>query len=545
MSPPTPGKTVNTFIVSFCLKSQAFLYHLSQFPTMSGQIECSLPASGSAFYANCVALLSKTVPGGLSTIQPIISGRRKMQRFKLIIDGKSHDVLHHADVINPSTGAVAGQMPVATTEDAETAIAAAKAAFSGWAATSSTERADAVAAIAARIEENAEDLARLLTLEQGKPLGGLGSRFEIGGAVAWTRYTASLDLPVEVLQDTTEGRVELHRKPIGVVASITPWNWPVMIACWHIMPAIRTGNTVVIKPSPLTPLSTIRMVEIINEVLPPGVVNVITGENELGALLTNHADIGKVVFTGSTPTGRKVMASAAPTLKRLTLELGGNDAGIVLADADPEAIAEGLFWGAFVNNGQTCAALKRLYVHDSIYEAVCAALANYASKVKVGDGLAEDSVLGPLQNRMQFDIVSAFVKDAIDRGGRVLCGGQPTSGTGYFYPVTLIADVEDGADLVDKEQFGPALPIIRYSDLDTVIALANDNPAGLGGSVWSSDIDKAKSVAKRLECGSVWINRHGAIQPNAPFGGVKQSGIGVEFGIEGLKEMTTTQSLFV
>jgi len=463
----------------------------------------------------------------------------------LIINGKIVSTSNYADVINPSTEVVVGQMPIATVADAEAAIAAAKAAFPAWAAKIPAERAAAVGAIAARIEERLEELAQLLTLEQGKPLGGLGSRFEIGGAVAWTRYTASLDLPIEVLQDTPEGRVELHRKPIGVVASITPWNWPVMIACWHVMPAILAGNTVVIKPSPFTPLSTIRLVEIINEILPPGVVNIVTGQNNLGALLTTHPDVGKVVFTGSTPTGRKVMASAAATLKRLTLELGGNDAGIVLPDADAKTIAEGLFWGAFINSGQTCAALKRLYVHDSIYEAVCSALVDYATKVKVGDGLADDSLLGPLQNSMQFDIVSNFVLDAIARGGRVLIGGAPLKGPGYFYPVTLIADLEHGADLVDKEQFGPALPIIRYTDVDDAIARANDDSAGLGGSVWSSDIEKAKAVAMRLECGSVWINRHGAIQPNAPFGGVKQSGIGVEFGIEGLKEMTTTQALFV
>lgn len=468
-----------------------------------------------------------------------------MQSFELVIGGRQIETAQHADVMNPSTGETVGRMPMATVADAQAAIAAARAAFPAWAATPSAERAEALAAIAARIEDHAEELARLLTLEQGKPLGGLGSRFEIGGAVAWTRYTASLDLPVEVLQDTAEGRVELHRKPIGVVASITPWNWPVMIACWHIMPAVRTGNTVVIKPSPLTPLSTIRLVEIINAVLPPGVVNVITGDNELGAILTTHPDVGKVVFTGSTPTGRKVMQSASATLKRLTLELGGNDAGIVLPDADPEAIAEGLFWGAFINSGQTCAALKRLYVHDTLYEPVCKALAAYAGKIKLGDGLAEDSVLGPVQNRTQFEIVSAFVRQAVEKGGRILTGGNPSDGPGYFYPVTLVADIDHGADLVDKEQFGPALPIIRYTDLDEVIARANDNPAGLGGSVWSSDIDRAKAVAARLECGSVWINRHGAIQPNAPFGGVKQSGIGVEFGAEGLKELTVTQTVFV
>jgi acyl-CoA reductase-like NAD-dependent aldehyde dehydrogenase len=280
-----------------------------------------------------------------------------------------------------------------------------------------------------------------------------------------------------------------------------------------------------------------------NEVLPPGVVNVITGENSIGAALSAHDGIAKMTFTGSTETGKKVMASAVATLKRLTLELGGNDAGIVLPDADPAQIAEGLFWGAFINNGQTCAALKRLYVHDSIYEDVCARLADYAGRIVIGDGLDETSILGPVQNEMQFNKVRELVDDARANGGRILAGGTPIDRPGYFYPITLVADVDHGVRLVDEEQFGPALPIIRYTDIDEVIARANTNPAGLGGSVWSADAEKAKRYAMQLECGSVWINKHGTIQPNAPFGGVKQSGIGVEFGAEGLKEFTTIQTV--
>ncbi|TGQ89141.1 aldehyde dehydrogenase family protein [Mesorhizobium sp. M8A.F.Ca.ET.208.01.1.1] len=467
-----------------------------------------------------------------------------MKRYTLFIGGKPVETARHADILNPSTGEVVGAMPLATVGDLDAAVTAAAAAFEKWQLKSSLELADACRAIAAKIEENSEELARLLTLEQGKPLNGLGSRFEIGGAVAWTRHTAEIELPVEVLQDTPEGRVELHRKPIGVVGSITPWNWPVMIACWHIIPAIRAGNTVVIKPSPQTPLSTIRLVELMNEVLPAGVVNVVTGENEIGAAMSAHPGIAKLTFTGSTSTGKKVMANAVDTLKRLTLELGGNDAGIVLPDADPKEIAEGLFWGAFINNGQTCACLKRLYVHDSLYDAVCESLVAYAAHIPVGDGLSEQSILGPVQNRMQLDIVASYVEDARAKGGRVLIGGQSNGGTGYFYPITIVADVDHGCELVDREQFGPALPIIRYTDLADVIAKANDNPAGLGGSVWGRDTAKAKQVAGQLECGTVWINKHGAIQPNAPFGGVKQSGIGVEFGVDGLKEFTTIQTIF-
>ncbi|MBB4063072.1 aldehyde dehydrogenase family protein [Gellertiella hungarica] len=466
-----------------------------------------------------------------------------MKQYTLLIGGERVATEHHADIRNPSTGEVVGQMPLATEKDLDRAVAAANAAFKLWSLVPDAERAQACRDVAEKIAEHSEEIAHLLTLEQGKPLNGLGSRFELGGALAWTRHTAELSLPVEVLQDNNEGRVELHRKPIGVTGSITPWNWPVMIACWHMIPAIRAGNTVVIKPSPLTPLSTIRLVEVINEVLPPGVVNVVTGENAIGAALSAHPGIAKMTFTGSTETGKKVMASAVATLKRLTLELGGNDAGIVLPDADPARIAEGLFWGAFINNGQTCAALKRLYVHESLYDQVCQALTDYAAKITVGDGLDEKSVLGPVQNAMQLNKVRELVEDAKARGARILIGGEPQEGPGYFYPVTLVADVDHGVRLVDEEQFGPVLPIIRYSDVDEVIQRANSSPFGLGGSVWSADPERAKHYALQLECGSVWINKHGAIQPNAPFGGVKQSGIGVEFGADGLKEFTVSQTV--
>src|SRR6185437_6209664 len=311
-------------------------------------------------------------------------------------------------------------------------------------------------------------------------------------AEAWARHTGTLELPVEVLHDGEAGRVELHRKPLGVVGSITPWNFPVLIAIWHIVPAIRTGNTVVIKPSPYTPLTTIRLVQILNEVLPPGVLNVVAGHDDLGQMMTEHPHIQKIVFTGSCATGKRVMQTAADTLKRVTLELGGNDAGIVLPDADPAQIAERLFWGAFIHNGQTCAALKRLYVPDALYDQVCDALVAYASNVAMGPGLDEQNVLGPIQNRMQYDKVVALVEDAKARGGRILCGGEPPEGPGYFYPITIVADVTDGMRIVDEEQFGPVLPVIRYSDVEDAIDRANGLDVGLGGSAWSSDLQKAK-----------------------------------------------------
>lgn len=467
-----------------------------------------------------------------------------MDAFHLLIDGKKVATGDHFPVINPSTGGIAGLCPVATPAHVEQAVEAAARAFAGWSAKPDAERKAACRAVTDKIAAHAGELALLLTLEQGKPLGGMGSRFELGGAEAWARAAAEMDLPVETIQNDAAARIEVHRKPVGVVASITPWNWPLMIAVWHVLPALRTGNTVVIKPSPLTPLSTLRMVELMAEALPPGVLNVIAGRDDIAPLLTSHPKVAKVVFTGSTETGRKVMASGAATLKRLTLELGGNDAGIVLPDIDPKAIAERLFWGAFINNGQTCAALKRLYVHDQVYDAVCGALADYARTVKIGDGLDESNHLGPVQNAMQFGKVKAMVEDALAKGAKPLVGGLPPDGQqGYFFPVTLLAEAKDGMRIVDQEQFGPALPIIRYSDIEDALTRANSSENGLGGSVWSSDPDKAWALASRLECGTAWINKHGDIRPDVPFGGVKASGIGVEFGLHGLEEYTTIQVL--
>jgi acyl-CoA reductase-like NAD-dependent aldehyde dehydrogenase len=467
-----------------------------------------------------------------------------MSDYRLLIGGERVATREHFPVLNPATGEPVGMAPAATEEQVDLAVAAARTAFTSWRATSDETRRAACRGLADRIAAHAEELARLLTLEQGKPLNGLGSRFELGGAEAWARYTASLDIPIETVQNDAKGRVEIHRRPVGVVVSITPWNWPLMIAVWHVLPAIRTGNAVVIKPSPLTPLSTLRMMEIMAAGLPPGVLNVVSGRDDIAPRLTAHPDVAKVVFTGSTETGRKVMSAGAETLKRLTLELGGNDAGIVLPDVAPGAVAERLFWSAFINNGQTCAALKRLYVADSAYDRICDELTRFASKVVVGDGLDEASQLGPIQNRAQFDKVTAMVDEAKAAGARVLLGGEPDRGrAGYFYPVTLIAETRAGMRVVDEEQFGPVLPIIRYREVEDALQQANSLKYGLGGSVWSTNVMRAWELASRLECGTAWVNRHGDIRPDVPFGGVKCSGLGVEFGRQGLEEYTTIQVL--
>lgn len=443
------------------------------------------------------------------------------------------------DVINPATESPFATGRAASVAQLDEAVAAARAAFKQWSNTPDAERSALMHQIADRIEANADELAKIIVQEQGKPL--FLAQMEVGGAVAWTRYNADLEIPVKVIEDSESKLIEGHRKPLGVVASITPWNWPLMIAIWHIMPALRTGNTVVSKPSGLTPLNTLRLVEIINEVLPAGVVNLVTGEREIGEAISSHKDINKVIFTGSTPTGQNIMANAAGTLKRLTLELGGNDAGIVLPGADVEKLAEGIFNTAFINMGQTCAALKRLYVHESLHDSLCEKLAQLANAQVVADGLTEGTTFGPVQNAAQFKIVAELVDDARANGGHVYCGGAPLNGKGYFYPPTIVANVTNGVRLVDEEQFGPALPVISFSDVEDAIRMANDCPYGLGGSVWGPDPEAARSIAQRLECGTVWINNHAEVLPHAPFGGCKLSGMGVEFGVEGLLEYTQLQ----
>lgn len=471
-----------------------------------------------------------------------------MPAYNLIIDGKKVATAETFAVLNPATEQVVAQAPKATAEHLNQAVAAARRAFPGWSATPDAERSRLVHAIADALGAHSEELTRLLTLEQGKPgvgFAGMGGAFEIGGTLMWAHATADLELPVEVIQDNDQARIEVHRKPLGVIGSITPWNFPLMIAIWHVMPALRSGNTVVIKPSEFTPLTTLRAVEIMNEILPPGVINIVTGDGSLGAAMSSHPDINKIVFTGSTATGKKIMQSAAGNLKRITLELGGNDAAIVLPDTDVAAAAPKIFATALFNNGQTCAALKRLYVHEDIYDEMCDALAAIARSVKTGDGSIEGMDFGPIQNKTQFDKVCAIASQAKASGARFLTGGEPVQGPGYFFPVTIVADIADDTRLVAEEPFGPILPVLKFSDVEDALRRANDSNNGLGGSVWSGDVARATALASRLECGTAWVNGHAMIQPNMPFGGVKESGVGVEFGRYGLEEYTTIQSLYI
>jgi acyl-CoA reductase-like NAD-dependent aldehyde dehydrogenase len=468
-----------------------------------------------------------------------------MKKYQLYINGNQVSTEQHFEIKNPATDETIGFAPIASPEQIQLAINAAKESYYSWAAKSNEERKIILLRVADVLSENAEYLATWITKEQGKPLDGPGSRFEIGACVAWTKVNASIDLPVEVVFQDEKRRDELHRNPIGVVGAIAPWNWPLMIAIWQIIPSLRAGNTVVIKPSEYTPIGTLEMVRLINTVLPAGVLNIIAGDGKVGQALVESKDVQKIMFTGSVSTGQKIIAASAANMARLTLELGGNDAAIVLPDANIEDSAVDLFWGAFINMGQTCACIKRLYVHEDKYEAIIDALHELAKKTAMGNGLHDGVILGPVQNRMQYKKVVELVEDAKVNGARIVCGGKPVNGAGNFYPVTIVADIKDGTRLVDEEQFGPVLPVIKYSTIDEAIQLANNSKVGLGASVWSSNNDFALEVAKKMEAGTVWLNQHGAIHPLVPFGGIKGSGYGLEFGIEGLKAVTVPKVISI
>ena len=458
-----------------------------------------------------------------------------MTDYQLFIDGRQVPGDLTLDVINPATEQVLARCARASKAQLDAAVAAARRAFPGWRDTPVAQRRAALAAIADRLEAHADELGRLLTSEQGKPFAD--ARGEIVGSAAYFRHYARVEMPVEVIEDSPNRRVELHRVPLGVVGAIVPWNFPMILLAFKLPPALLTGNTVVLKPAATTPLTSLRFAALIADLLPPGVFNVITDANDLGAEMTAHPDIRKISFTGSTETGKRVMAGAAPTLKRVTLELGGNDAAIVLPDADPKEVAGKIFKAAFANSGQVCIAIKRVYVHESLYDAVCIELARLADAAVVGDGLEDGTQYGPVQNRAQYEKLKALLADARQQG-RVIAGGYALERAGYFIRPTIVRDIAEGTRLVDDEQFGPVLPVLRYSDVDEAVARANASPYGLGSSIWSRDLDQAAAVATRIDAGTVWINKHRELSPAIPFGGSKWSGVGTELGEYGIEEFT-------
>jgi len=463
-----------------------------------------------------------------------------MSDFVMTIGGDSVPAVDSFGVVNPANGEVFAHAPECTRDQLDAAFDSAAKAQRDWKLDEAARRAT-VLKMADVLFASAEEVAPILTAEQGKPLDQ--AAMEVFASGMWCQYFANLETPAQVIQDDADAYVEVVSRPIGVVAAITPWNFPVLLGFWKIAPALVAGNTLVLKPSPFTPLSTLKVVELLRDVVPPGVINVVSGGDDLGAWMTSHPVPRKISFTGSTATGKLVAQSAAPDLKRVTLELGGNDPAIVLDDADPAKVSRAIFAAAFNNNGQVCSAIKRVYVPESIFGDVLEGLTAEAAAVQVGDGTVPGTKLGPINNAPQFARVKELVSDALSHGATATTGGAARDGAGYFFEPTILTDIADGTRIVDEEQFGPALPVIPYRNVGEVVERANATHFGLSGSVWGGDEDRAAEVAAQLECGTAWVNTHLALGPSQPFGGFKWSGVGIENGPWGLSEFSEIQAV--
>jgi aldehyde dehydrogenase (NAD+) len=453
--------------------------------------------------------------------------------LQMTIDGADAPSAITSTVVYPCT-----ERPIATYPDAdlghlEQSVAAAAEAFPDWAARSWQDRRVALERFADLLAAAQQDFAVILAVESGRPLRW--THREMSYSVHYIRILAALELPARDMSRPGL-HAELKRKALGVVAAIAPWNAPVVLAVAKIANALLVGDTMVLRPSPFTPLSALYLGMIGREVFPPGVFNVITGDAGIGAGMTTHPKVAKISFTGSTATGKKIAAAAAPSLKRLTLELGGNDPAIVLADADVNAVAQTVFATALANCGHFCAAIKRLYIHEDIYDEVCQAVIALAQSVVLGDSFDPAATMGPLQNRPQFERVWGLFDDAMQQGARVLTGGERFEGPGLFIPPTLVDGIDHDTRLVKEEQFGPVLPLIRFKDEALVLRMANDTNYGLGGSVWTRDIERGLAFAERLEAGTAWVNQHGAFTAALPMPFAKESGVGIDYAEYGLAE---------
>jgi acyl-CoA reductase-like NAD-dependent aldehyde dehydrogenase len=465
-------------------------------------------------------------------------------QYKNLINGEMVVANDWLDVLNPANEQVIGQVPDCGQPELDAAVNAARAAFPAWSKKPIEERRAVLAAISDAIKANADELMRLLTSEQGKPHAQAAG--EIEAAAANVVALSSLTLEDEITEDSEVRLSRTRRVPVGVVGAIVPWNFPVALAVTKITPALLSGCCMVLKPSPYTPIATLRLVELIADLIPPGVLNVITGGDALGPMLTAHPDIDKISFTGSTATGKRVMESASKDLKRITLELGGNDASIVLPDADVAKVAGQLFWSSFLNAGQICIAAKRIYIHEDIYDEMSAAIADYAKMVTVGDGSEQGTMVGPIQNRPQYERVLGLIQDAKDNGYKFLVGGDhDPSIPGYYVPITILDNPPEHARIVAEEQFGPVMPLMKFSSVEEAIERANNSDYGLAGAVWTADTDEGVRIAEQLETGTVWVNEFLHLSPFAPFAGHKQSGFGAENGMEGLLEYTYPQVITV
>ncbi len=472
----------------------------------------------------------------------------------MVIDGKAATAKSGATlkIHDPATGELVDTVPQAGVEETRQAIEAADAAFHGWADAPPHKRTQVLVKGAALVRQHLDEVATLLTREQGKPLRD--SKIEAERFADNIEFYATLagsgavrGLQVQLNVPGAFGLVV--RRPLGVVGAIVPWNFPLTLLANKIAPALAMGNTVVAKPASTTPLSTIRLVELMNEAgLPPGVLNVIVGPGAVvGEELIRHPKVRKIGFTGETETGRRVMAQAAPELKRITLELGGSDPGIVCDDADLEQAAKAIAIGRFFNAGQACLAIKRVYVFDQVADQLIDKVAARAKKLKVAPGMDPSSQMGPMHTASGRETIEKQLNDAVDRGARVLAGGGRPKGEpfdkGFFFEPTVLTDVPDDARVWKEETFGPLLPIARVKDLDEAIEKANNSEFGLGSSIFTRDLKKAQQAIDRLDAGYTWVNAIQVAYDELPFGGTKHSGFGKEHGVEVLDYYTDQKSV--
>ncbi|HWE90093.1 MAG TPA: aldehyde dehydrogenase [Pseudonocardiaceae bacterium] len=455
------------------------------------------------------------------------------------------------DVVNATTEEPLGSVPEASAADVDRAVAAARRAFddSGWSTSDPAERAAVLNRFADALEKRGEQLTRTVSLQNGMPLS-LSEQFEGGYVVALLRYYAALATSTEYEEQRPSPLgfdTLVRRSPIGVVGAIVPWNYPVVLAVTKIGPALAAGCTVVLKPSPGTVLDSFILAEAAEEAgVPAGVINWVPGGRELGAYLVSHPGIDKVAFTGSTAAGRLIAENCGRLMRPVTLELGGKSAAVILDDADLNKVTEGLYFASLANNGQTCMACTRILAPSSRYDEVVDAISGWVGSLKVGDPLDSSTQIGPLASAEHRDRVEGYIAKGKAEGARVALGGERPAGIdrGWFVGPTVFADVDNASTIARQEIFGPVLSVIKYDSDDDAVKIANDSDYGLGGTVWSSDRERAMSVARRVETGTIGVNGY-VIDLNAPFGGVKASGIGREFGPEAIAGYQQLKSIYL
>ena len=472
----------------------------------------------------------------------------------MFVDGRQREgsAAGLLEVRDPSTGELVETVPAGTAADVDTAVQAAQAAFPQWWETPAARRGEALHQATAHVRGHLEELTGQLTQEQGKPLRE--ARLELERCLETLDHYAGLakNLRGGYVPNLDEGAYGvILRRPLGVVGAIVPWNFPTTLLANKLGPALVTGNTVVAKPAETTPLTTLRLAELLHEGgIPAGVLNVVTGTGPVaGQALVRHPLVRKIAFTGSTAVGKQTMAAAAEQLKRVTLELGGSDPMIICDDADLDRAVSAASVGRFFNCGQACLATKRLFVFERVADEVIEGLVGKAARLRVGPGTAERVLMGPLHTQRQRALIEEQVADAVDRGATVLCGAARPQGEvyerGWFYQPTLLLEPPAGARVALEETFGPVLPIWRVADLDEAIARANASPYGLGSAIWTRDLHRASVAAERLEAGYTWVNSTNKVYDELPLGGVKQSGFGKEHGVEALDYYQETKSLVV